>query len=201
MADLLKIVPSINAHITHTKLSKIYEEGIQANIFIERPVEEGFECVQPKSVYLIASPKGLAPPKFKSLTSDQHFRLTIATYLNLLEFFEVTWPDVKLEIEKKFKQLKKKNSAYELHADIHFYHNATAYYEHWLDDLFIYFKKCTTSTDNGQLFLQQGGQSLVLNPDVLHALSKSRSQLADVLFKAGYNEGLSSIVLQSCNDS
>jgi hypothetical protein len=201
MADLLKIVPSINAHITHTKLSKIYEEGIQANIFIEKPPEEGFESVQPKSVYLIACPKGLAPPKFKTLTPDQHFRLSIATYMNLLEFFELTWPNVKLEIEKKFKQLKKKNSAYELHADIHFYHNATAYYEHWLDDLFIYFKKCTTSTDNGQLFLQQGGQSLVLNPDVLHALSKSRSQLADVLFKAGYNEGLSAIVLQSCNDS
>lgn len=201
MADLLKIVPSINAHITHTKLSKMYEEGIQANIFIERPPEEGFESAEPRSVYLVVCQRGQAPPKFKSLPPDQHFRLPIATYLHLLEFFDTTWPKVKAEIEQKFKHLRKKNSAYELHTDIHFYHNATAYYEHWIDDLFIYFKKCTASTDHGQLFLQQGGRSLVLNPDVLHSLSQSRSQLMDVLFKAGYNEGLTAIVLQSCNDS
>jgi len=195
MADPLRIVPSINAHITHTKLAKLQEEGIQANIFIERPPEEGFECVQPNSVYLVASLKGVAPPKFKSLTPDQHFRVSIATYLNLLQFFEMGWPNVKIDIEKKFKQLKKKNSAYELHADIHFYNNATVYYERWIDDLFIYFKKCSSSTDPGQFFLQQGAQSLALNPDVLHALSKSRSQLADVLFKAGYNDGLSMLVM------
>jgi hypothetical protein len=195
--ESFKISPSSTSHITHTRSAKINEEGIQAHIFIGKPLDDGYESVEPNTVHLVMAPKGQMFKKFKNVGEHEKLILTLAVYLNLLEFFETSWVGLKTEIEKKFKIVRKKNQPLELHSDIHFYLSATAYYERWFDDIFLHFKKCSTDFTAGQIFLQQGGKSLTVNPEVMHGLALSRSSLFDILLKAGYNDNTLYAEMQS----
>jgi len=191
------IAPSANAHIIHSKPSKFQEEGIQANIFIEKPADSGYENVEPNSVHLIVAPKGQTFKQFKIVKDEEKLVFGISVYLDLLAFFETDWLKFKTDMDKKFKVIKKKMSPIECHADIHFYLHATAYYERWFGDVFLHFKKSSTDPTAGNVYLQHGSKFIMINPDVMQELAKSRLALVDVLFKAGYNENIVMVEIQS----
>ena len=134
---------------------------------------------------------------FKNVSEDEKLVFGLSVYLEILAFFETDWLNFKIEMEKKFKMVKKKNTPIECHADIHFYLSATAYYERWFGDVFLHFKKSSTDNTPGNVYLQHGGKFIMINPDVMHQLSKSRLALVDVLFKAGYNENVVMVEIQS----
>ena len=196
--ESFKIAPASNAHISHFKGSRFDLQGIQAHIFIEKPPESGYENVEPNSVHLVTAPKGQVFKQFKNVPEEEKLVFGLSTYLEMLAFFETDWNNFKAEMEKKFKTIKKKNGpGVECHADIHFYLHATAYYERWFGDVFLHFKKSSTDPTAGIVYLQHGGKFIMINPDVMHDLSKSRLALVDVLFKAGYNENVVMVEIQS----
>jgi hypothetical protein len=197
MESSFKIAPSYNAHIIHMKASKFDEEGVQANIFIEKPSDSGYENVEPNTVHLLTSPKGLSFKPFKEVGEDEKIVFGLAVYLEILAFFETDWLQFKLEMEKKFKVVKKKVAPIECHPDIYFYLSATAYYERWFGDVFLHFKKMSNDPTPGSVYLQHGSKFIMINPDVMHELSKSRLALVNLLFKAGYNENVVTVQIQS----
>jgi hypothetical protein len=195
--DSFTIVPSPTSHIVHSETSRMNEEGIQAHIFIEKPLDSTYESVEPNSVHLTTCIKGGTFEKFKLIKEENKLVMTLPVYLCLLEFFQVTWPTLKIEIEKKFKLIRRKNYPYELHSQIHFYHSGTAYYERWIGDVFLHYKKCSTDFTAGKVHLRQGGKSLVVNPNVMQTLSNTRSNLLETLYSAGYNDVNQQVETQS----
>ena len=193
-----KITPSSNAHITHSKASKFHEEGIQAHIFIEKPADPGYEQVGPNSVHLTTAPKGQTFKLFKNVKEEEKLIFGLSVYLELLAFFETEWLSFKADMEKKFQVIKRKKTTVECHPDIHFFLNGTATCERWFGDICMHFKKSSTDLTAGNLYLREAGSKFILiNPDVMHELSKSRLALVDVLFNAGYNENVVMVDIQS----
>jgi hypothetical protein len=186
--DAFAIVPSINSHITHSMSSTVTEQGIQANIFIERPEEPDYETIQPYSVHLVIAEKGLMFKKFKTARKEAVV-LALPVYIQLLDFFQTTWPAIKAEMEATFRNIRKRNIPCEVASTIHFYLSGTAYYEKWFGDTFLHFKKCSTDFTQGYFHLQRGGKSLLLNPEVMFALAQSKETLVQILYKSGYNDG------------
>jgi hypothetical protein len=196
--ESFRIAPASNAHISHSKAAKFNEEGIQANIFIDKPTEPGYENVEPNSVHLTTSPKGQAFKLFKDIQDGQKIVFGLSVYLELLAFFETEWIPFKTEMEQKFRTIKQKwGPGIECHSDIHFYLSATAHYERWFGSVFLHYKKSSTDPTAGAVYLQNSGTFIMINPDVMHELSKSRLALVDVLFKAGYNENIVMVEIQS----
>ena len=185
--DSFDIIPSINSHITHSELSKVTAMGIEAHIFIDKPDDKEFENVLPNTVYLVTVDKGAMLRKFKAVR-DEAFILPLAMYFEILTFFQHVWPVMKLEMEEKFKQIRRRNCPYEVTPAIHFYHNGTAYYERWFEDIFMHFKKASTDYTHGYFQLQRGSSSIHLDPEVMCELAKSREGLQCVLLRSGYNE-------------
>ena len=196
--ETFKIAPASNAHIVHFKGSKYELPGIQAHIFIEKPTEAGYENVEPNSVHLVTAPKGQVFKQFKHVPEEEKLIFSLSTYLELIAFFETDWINFKIDMEKKFKTIKNKNGpGLECHTDIYFFLHATAYYERWFGDVFLHFKKSSTDPTAGNVYLQHASKFIMINPDVMHDLSKSRLALVDVLFKAGYNENVVMVEIQS----
>jgi hypothetical protein len=123
------------------------------------------------------------------LVRAEALSVSLEVYFNLLEFFHTTWPSIKIEMEKKFKQVRKKNHPCAISTAIHFYLSGTAYFEKWFDDSFLHFKKCSTDYTQTRCYLQRGQKSINFNPDSFAGLAASRSDLLEILVASGYNNG------------
>ena len=184
--EFVALVPSETSHITHSLASTINEQGIQANIFISKPVEEDYTDVEPLSVYLLTVDKGEHFAQFP-VCKEKAMVISLPVYINLLEFFYLKWPSMKVDVEKKFKLIRRKKNPYQVDASIHFYLSGTAYFEKWFDDAFLYFKKSSTDFTPNAFYLQRAGKTLALDPDVMYALASNYQALLEMLFQAGYN--------------
>jgi hypothetical protein len=186
--ETFTIIPSSTSHITHTMGSGPSDEGIQAHIFIEKPVEDEYKDIEPLTVYLVGVNKNEIFPSF-ALSKEDATVIPLSVYIQLLKFFNQSWPTMKSDLEKKFKLIRRKKNPYEINASVHFYLSGTAYFERWFDDTFLYLKKCSTDFTPYEFHLQRAGKSLQLNPDVMCALSQNYRFLVNILFQAGYDHG------------
>ena len=107
--ESLTLIPSSTSHITHSMASTLNEQGIQAHIFINRPLEEGYSAVEPLTVYLVAVDKSELFLPFE-LIKDKAMIISLPVYISLLEFFHSRWPTMKLDLEKKFKLIRRKKT-------------------------------------------------------------------------------------------
>jgi len=186
MENFVTLIPSTNSHITHTMGSTINEQGIQAHIFINRPVEEEYADIQPLSVYLVTVDKAEHFLPFPSV-KDKALVIPLAVYINLLEFFHLRWHSIKTEVEKKFKLIRRKKNPYQIDTCIHFYLSGTVYFERWFNDVFLCFKKCSTDFTPLFISLQRASNIMNVDPEVLAALAASYENLLNILYQAGYN--------------
>jgi hypothetical protein len=186
--ESLTIIPSSNSHITHSLPSSLNEPGIEANIFINRPVEEDPEYanVEPLSVYLVSVEKSQSFLPFKN-SKESSLVLPLSVYISILEFFYQKWPDMKSDLEKKFKLIRRKRNPYQVNTNIHFYLSGTAYFERWFQDTFLFFKKCSTDFTPNTFHLQRGGKNIDIDPDVMFSLAQSYQGLLHILYQAGYD--------------
>jgi len=184
--ESLTLIPSSTSHITHSMASTLNEQGIQAHIFINRPLEEGYSAVEPLTVYLVAVDKSELFLPFE-LIKDKAMIISLPVYISLLEFFHSRWPTMKLDLEKKFKLIRRKKNPYQLQTSIHIYLSGTAYFERWFQDAFLFFKKCSTDYTCNLFHLQRAGKTLDLDPEVMCALANNYQGLLHILFQAGYD--------------
>lgn len=188
--DSFTVVPSASSHITHSMFSNPLSPGIQAHIFIEKPEnEDEYGSIEPLTVYLTGVEKGQIFLPFSAIKNDA-IVVPLPTYIRILKFFYQSWPNMKIDLEKTFKLIRRKNNPYRINDSIHFYHSGTAYFERWFDDIFVYLKKCSTDYTPLQVQFQRAGKAaLQLDPDVLCALSQSYQGLLHILFQVGYDHG------------
>jgi hypothetical protein len=184
--ESITLIPSATSHITHSMASTLNEQGIQAHIFISKPLEEEYADVEPMSVYLITAGKSELFLPFHTI-KDKALVLSLPVYIALLEYFHQHWPLFKLDLEKKFKLIRRKKNPYQLHASIHFYLSGTAYFERWFQDAFLFFKKCSTDFTTNMFHLQRASKTLDLDPEVMYALAQNYQGLLNILYQAGYN--------------
>ena len=184
--ESVTLIPSTNSHITHTMGSTINEQGIQAHIFISRPVEEEYGAIEPLSVYLVTVDKAEHFAPFH-LVKEKAFVISLPVYISLLEFFYQSWASMKTDMEKKFKLIRRKKNPYQVDASIHFYLSGTAYFERWFNDTFLMFKKCSTDFTQPFFRLQRNAITFHFNPDVMAALAANYQSLLNILYQAGYD--------------
>ena len=122
--------------------------------------------------------------------------LSIPMYINLLQFFKVTWPEVKERMEKQFKRIRKRTMPIEVDSHIHFMLEGSVCYECWINDAFLHFKKGSTDFTANVFHVQRNNKSVLMNPDVMNELAQSADTLVDFLYRAGYNNTIPDIPSQ-----
>ena len=191
-----KFIPSVDAHITHSFYGNLTQHGIQSHIFITTPEEAEFKTVLPNSVYIAVTSVGALFKKF-TLARTEALVVSLEVYFHLLEFFHTTWPTIRVEMEKKFKEVRKKNHPCAISTAIHFYLSGTVYFEKWFGDSFLHFKKCSTDFTQTTCYLQRGQKCIHFNPEAFAKLAVDHADLLTILVACGYNEGRMMLVPQA----
>ena len=190
------VVPLATSHIVHAKSSTFTTDGVQANIFIEKPSDLDYAFVQPDSVYLVTSKKNCPFAPFLE-AQEKAVMVSIPMYINLLQFFKVTWPQVKERMEKQFKKIRQRTLPIEVDPHIHFMLEGSVCYECWINEAFLHFKKSSTDFTASVFHVQRDNKSVLINPDVMHELAQSAETLVDFLYRAGFNDSVPDLPSQS----
>lgn len=165
--------------------------GIKATLFVNPPPDQytNFE-VHCNTAYLVESQPD--QPNFDSFDDSfcKSLDLPIPIYLEILEFFESSWPAIERNLEKQMAKLMKiplpECNAPGIYINMN---SVSVDYENWFDDVYLGYRKYNNNSRQSftsTIHIQKGATSIEVDPKQMKKLAATQSKLIMSLHRAGY---------------
>lgn len=162
--------------------------GIQTTLFLQSvpPNDLIKTVVRSNTAYLTTTDPGTKEFAPFDLNTKPVLKMPIELYLELLNFFAETWPEVEKEIEKTCTKIRNMKAPKTKTENLEINLEGSCDYQTWFDDIFFHYHKTSHNYYHQHIVLAQGKTKLLVDPNVMKDLAKHHDAVVVSLYTRKY---------------
>lgn len=162
--------------------------GIQTTLILQtRPPTETIKTlVRPNTAYLTTiDPDTKEFPHF-DLNTKPVMSMSIEMYIEILNFFKTTWPEIEKEIETTCTKIRTMKAPKTPTENLSVHLEGSCDYQKWFDNIFLSYRKTSHNIYHPHIVLVKEKTKLLLDPNVMKQLAEHHDAVIVALYVRKY---------------